>query len=94
MAVSDEDMTDVRSRVHALEVEHRGQLQLTSYVLGRLGSIDEALVDQTKLLVESKSRQDRMEERLDRMEHTINAVLVKLDALPAALAALIKPAND
>ena len=108
MAVTDEEMSEVRSRVHALEVEHRGQMQLTTYVLGRLGTIDQALVDHTKYLVEAKQRQDRMEQRQDgmelrqdrmeqrqdRMEQQLAQIIVKLDALPATLAALIKPAND
>lgn len=122
MTVTDEDMVDVRSRVHSLEVEHRGQLQLTTHVLGRLGTIDGVLVDHTKYLVESRQRQDQMERRLDRMEQRLDRmeqrldqveqrldrveqrldqveqqlaqIMSKLDALPAALAALIKPAND
>ena len=108
MAVTDEQFDALRERVHEVETRSRGQMDLTAYVLGRLGSIDESLVAHTKLLVElsqrqngMEQRQERMEERMERMEGrqdhmdvSLTELHTKIDALPKALAALIKPSND
>ena len=87
MTVTDEDMSLLSSRVHELEVGARGQLDLTRYVLGRLGTIDEALVEHTKILVDMRQRQTSMEQ-------TLAVLLAKVDALPALIASVVKPAND
>jgi hypothetical protein len=94
MAVTDEHYDVLRERDHEVETRTRGQMDLTAYMLGRLGSIDESLVAHTKLLVELSQRQGATEQRQDRLEKLTQEIMAKLDALPAALAALIKPAND
>jgi hypothetical protein len=42
MAVTDEQYDVLRGRVHEVETRSRGQMDLTAYRLGRLGSIDES----------------------------------------------------